>query len=171
MSGPIQEEYFDWLCAKAISPYISNYWDLLQMLYKIEFVWVVPRDRNRVEDGLELREYFLNESGWDEDSSFDEPCSVLEVLIAFSGRMSFQTGISVKDCFWMCMENLHLNDFRQVGESDIPVIEDIIHTFVWRTYDYNGYGGLFPLDDPKEDQRKVEIWYEFCAWVEEKDLI
>ncbi len=71
----------------------------------------------------------------------------------------------------MCMENLHLNDFRQVGESDIPVIEDIIHTFVWRTYNYNGYGGLFPLDDPKEDQRKVEIWYEFCAWVEEKDLI
>ncbi len=100
MSGPIHEEYFNWLCAKTISPYISNYVDLLGILYKTEFVWVVSRDKNRIEDGLELRDYFLNESGWYKDSSwFDEPCSVLEVLIAFASRASFQIDVPVKDCF------------------------------------------------------------------------
>lgn len=144
MSAPIHEEYFDWICAKAISPYISNYWDLMQILYKTEFVWVVPRDRNRVEDGLELREYFLNESGWYKDSSwFDEPCSLLEVLIAFAGKASFQLDIPVRDCFWMFMENLKLNDYRQVSRSDAFLIEEIIHNFIWRAYDSNGYGGLF----------------------------
>ncbi len=59
MSGPIQEEYFNWLCAKVIDPHISNYFDLLGLLYRTEFVWIVPKDRNRLEDGLELRDYFL----------------------------------------------------------------------------------------------------------------
>lgn len=172
MSEPIQEEYFDWLCAKVVSPYIQNYWDLMQILFRTEFVWVVPGDRNRAEDGKELREYFLNETGWDKDSLwYSEPISVFEVLIAFAGRASFQTDIPVNDCFWMFMANLKLDEYRQVSELDLSVIEEILYTFVWRTYGANGHGGLFPLDEPKEDQRTVEVWYQFCAWVDEKGLI
>ncbi len=77
----------------------------------------------------------------------------------------------LKIVFRFSINILKLNEYRQVSKSDALVIEEIIHNFVWRTYDSTGYGGLFPLDDPKEDQRKVEIWYEFCAWVEEKGLI
>lgn len=172
MNEPIEEEYFNWLCAKVISPHSNNYYDLMKILYKTEFVWFIPGDRNRKEDGIELRDYFVNETGFEKDPIwFSELCSVLEVLISFAQRASFQIDIPVRDCFWMFMNNLKLDEYRQVSSSDLPVIEEILYEFVWRMYESNGYGGLFPLDNPQKDQREVEIWYQFCAWVNEKALI
>ncbi len=172
MSEPIEEVYFNWLCAKVTSPYINNYNDLLQILHRTEFVWFISGDRNRKEDGLELRDYFINESGYAKDPLwYNELCSVLEVLIAFAQRANFQTDIPVSELFWVFMENLKLNEYRQVSERDLIEIDEILHTFIWRMYDENGYGGLFPLDTPHEDQKHVEIWYQFCAWVDEKQLI
>lgn len=172
MVGSIEEAYFDWLCAKVISPYNSNHLELMRILHSTEFVWNISGDRNRKDDGLELRLYFLNETGWEKDQLwFNELCSVLEVLIAFAARACFQTDTPTKDWFWTFLNNLKLDEYRQVSPSDRPVIEEILHSFVWRTYAPNGYGGLFPLDDPEEDQTRVEIWYQFCAWVNEKQLI
>jgi hypothetical protein len=31
----------------------------------------------------------------------------------------------------------------------------------------NGTGGLFPLKMPKVNQRRVEIWYQMSAFIEE----
>lgn len=172
MGEPIEEAYFNWLCAKVTSPYVNNYIDLLQILHRTEFVWVIPGDKNRKEDGVELRDYFLNETGYDKDSLwFNELCSIFEVLVAFAQRAAFQIEYSVSDWFWKFMENLNLNEYRQISDTDLPVIEDILYVFIWRTYDFNGNGGLFPLDEPEQDQRQVEIWYQFCAWVAEKELI
>lgn len=172
MDEPIEEAYFNWLCAKVTSPYINNYYDLLRILHKTEFVWFISGDRNRKEDGLELRDYFLNESGYEKDSLwYDELCSIFEVFIAFAQRACFQTDIPVNEWFWIFMENLKLNEYRQVSNSDLLEIDEILHTFIWRVYESNGYGGLFPLDTTCQDQRQVEIWYQFCAWLDEKELI
>lgn len=172
MTEPIEAEYFNWLCAKVILPYTNNYYDLMRILYNTEFVWVVAGDRNRKEDGLELRQYFLNETSSDKNPDwFNDLCSVLEVLIAFAQRASFQTDTPVYDWFWIFMENLNLNEYRRVSKLDETKIEEILYNFIWRIYSENGYGGLFPLDMTEEDQRQVEIWYQFCAWVDEKALI
>ncbi len=172
MDEPIEEAYFNWLCAKVISPYINNYRDLMQVLHRTEFVWSILGDRDRKEDGEELRLFFLNETGIEKDPNwFDECCSLLEVLIAFAQRAAFQTEIEPKGWFWIFIENLGLKDYRQIDMLDLPIIEEILYTFIWRTYDTYGHGGLFPLDNPEEDQRDVEIWYQFCAWVDEKQLI
>ncbi len=172
MSGPIEESYFNWLCAKVTSPHNNNHYDLLRILHTTEFVWSVPGDRHRLEDGLELRQYFLNETRWVKDPLwYNELCSIFEVLIAFATRASFQTDTPVSDWFWIFLNNLNLDEYRQVSDSDACVIEDVLYTFIWRTYDSHGYGGLFPLDNPKEDQRAVEVWYQFCAYVDEKELI
>ncbi len=172
MTEPIEEAYFNWLCAKLISPHANTYRDLFRILHKTEFAWVVPGDRNRQEDGVELRLYFLNETGYEKDELwYNELCSVLEVFISFASRASFQTEAPVANWFWIFIENLNLNEYRRVSQKDIPVIEEILYTFVWRTYPENGLGGLFPLYAPRQDQREVEIWYQFCAWVDEKELI
>lgn len=172
MTEPIEEAYFNWLCAKVKDRHDSNYVTLLEILYKTEFTWIIPGDRNRLADGIELRTYFLNESGLEKDPVwFEELCSVFEVLIAFAMRAAFQIDNGISDCFWMFIENLNLIDYRYVDESDLPVIQEILYNFIWRTYDENGYGGLFPLDNADKDQRNVEIWYQFCAWVDEKALI
>lgn len=60
MGEPIEGEYFNWLCAKIRKTPAPMYNDLLQILHRTEFVWVVHGDRNRAEDGIELREDFLD---------------------------------------------------------------------------------------------------------------
>lgn len=171
MSEPIEGDYFNWLRAKVLPNNTRNYDGLLRILYTTEFVWVIPSDSNRSEDGLELREYFLNETGWGYDPIwFNEPCSLLEFFIALADRASFQTDISVRDWFWTFMTNLGLDEYRQVSDSDKPVIEDILHRFMLREYDHNGRGGIFPLSTSPSDQREVEYWYQFCEYVNDQGL-
>ncbi len=176
MSEPIEELYFDWLCAKVLPVDTRNYHRLMQILYCTEFVWFgtgdTSGDRNRTEDGLELRDYFLDETGWDKDPMwFNEPCSLLEFFIALADRAYFMTDKPVRDWFWTFMSNLGLDEYRQVSEFDVPVIENILYTFVWREYDSLGRGGLFPLSGAHSDQRQVEIWYQFNAYVADQGLI
>jgi len=174
MREPIETEYFKWLCAKVLERGTQNYVDLLFIMYKTEFVWVVPADRNREEDGIELRLDYLRETFQKRDTDYswyNQPCSILEVLVAFAKRASFQTDIPVADWFHIFLENLKLDDYRRVSESDIPVIEEILYNFVWRTYDLNGDGGLFPMLHSTNNQKDVEIWYQFCEYLEDRGLL
>lgn len=171
MSEPIEEAYFDWLCAKVLPSNTRNYYGLMQILYCTEFVWIVTGDRNRTEDGVELRQYFLNQTGLDNDPAwFNEPCSLLEFFIAFADRAKFTTERPLRDWFWTFMSNLGLDEFRYVGDSEVTVIEKILYTFVWREYDSLGRGGMFPLSNSAHDQREVEIWYQFNEYIADQGL-
>lgn len=168
MPEPIEETYFNWLCAKVLSVNVPIYLELMRILYRTEFVWVIAGDENRAEDGCELRDDFLRESYLRKDQNwYDQPCSVLEVLIAVAKRASFQTDNPVDYWFWQIVENLGLDEFRQVSNQDVGIIEDILYNFVWRQYDESGHGGMFPMRWPKRDQREVEIWYQFFDYLEE----
>lgn len=172
MEEPIEELYFNWLCAKVLDVNVPIYLDLMRILYRTEFVWKIHADSNRYEDGLELRDDFVRVSGfYREDTWYHEPCSVLEMLIAFAQRAHFQTDRPVRDWFWEFIQNLGLDEFRQVSEEDRPIIDDILHDFVWRTYEPNGHGGMFPMRWPKEDQREVEIWHQFFEYLDEQGLL
>lgn len=172
MEEPIEELYFNWLCAKVLDVNVPIYLDLMRILYKTEFVWKIHADRNRYEDGIELRDDFLRVSRFNNDTCwYAEPCSVLEMLIAFSDRAQFQTDRPARDWFWEFLQNLSLDEYRQVSMEDRPIIDDILHDFVWRTYDENGHGGMFPMRWPKEDQREVEIWHQFFEYLDEQGLL
>lgn len=173
MGEPLENEYFNWLCARVLQRGTRSYLDLLRILHNTEFVWVVRIDENRAVDGLELRDYFLQETRFESERQwFDQPCSVFEVFVAFADRASFQTDIPARDWFWEFMENLMLDQFRQVSESDVPIIEKTLYRFMMRQYDESGYGGMFPLRHrPKRDQREVEIWYQFCDYLKDRGLM
>lgn len=169
---PIENEYFNWLCTKVMQRQGNLYIDLMRILHHTEFVWIVHGDQNRAEDGAELRADFIRETDWEIVFGwYHEPASVLEVLIAFSFKAQFQTDISSGDWFWRFMTNLGLEEYRQVSGLDQRRIEDILHTFVWRNYDACGHGGLFPLTRTNHNQREVEIWYQFCEYLEDQCLI
>jgi hypothetical protein len=169
---PIESAYFNWLCAKVMqleNPTPSlTYWNLLRELQNTEFLWVVEMDENRAIDGKELRHEFVNEARVD---NFDPVwleigCSVLEMLIAVSRRTSFIDDRSPREWFWEMLNNTGLSEFKDSNFRQY-LVDDIIHRLVWRLYEYDGRGGLFPLIDPPHDQRKVEIWYQFCDYLEE----
>lgn len=80
----LAERYFGWLVSQiAVENNHKEYGDVLTRMFQTEYCWMpdVRNDDNRVMDGLYLRtEYGVK---------FDEPCSVLEAMIALSRRMEF----------------------------------------------------------------------------------
>ena len=46
-------------------------------------------------------------------------------------------------------------------------VDDVLETVIWRNYQANGHGGLFPLKNAKRDQTKVEIWYQLAAYLQQ----
>lgn len=174
MDEPLESVYFSWLCAKVNRVEVPTpsltYWKLFRALFSTEFVWLISGDDNRVEDGLELRQDFLVECGLPEDTDLGlMGCSIFEMLIAFSRRAEFNAGESSAFWFWRMLENLDLAKENDASTTPPVIIERILYDFVWRNYDEFGNGGLFPLSRPQEDQRPVEVFYQFCAYLVDQE--
>jgi len=176
MSEPLDEMYFTWLYRQVGDPLIQNpirtYWKMLRQLYTKEFVWIIPNDDNRIEDGKELRHEFVDETelknvdlGW-----IQLGCSMLELLVGLSRRLSFEGGGEPREWFWELIDNLGLlkyNDKRYDAkpETSEKVIDTVLDRVIWRNYSPDGRGGLFPLKSPRQDQKDVELWYQLNAYV------
>lgn len=146
----------------------KTYWNLLRKFFTKEFIWIVPNDDNRAEDGRDLRREFLADEGIAsvEDDWIRLGCSMLELLIGLSRRLNFESDKkTTHEWFWCLIENLGL--IRYTDRNDLPAkrVDDVLDAVIWRTYRPNGRGGLFPLKRSTEDQRDVEIWYQLCAFV------
>ena len=168
---PLDELYFRWLYGEACYPEENNpnhkFWNLLRVFYGKEFIWIIPNDDNRAEDGKDLRQEFVDtiyfktpDQNW-----MRMGCSVLEMLVALTRRLAFETDGSPREWFWVLLENLDLTKYNDNTLVPIPEVEEILDAVIWRTYHYDGTGGLFPLRRPTEDQRQVEIWYQLSAYL------
>ena len=170
--------YFDYLCAR-IGAEAYNYTQLLDELHNIEFYSLIPNDHNRGSDGNALRDEFIEEVGptWTPSLPRFE-CSVLEMMIGLSYRLEFETALTrwektPSEWFWVLVDNLGLTEFTDANmfNSSDHIgnirrdINGIVACMLSRCYDYNGYGGLFPLRRTKKDQRRVEIWYQMSAYI------
>lgn len=176
MEDPLEELYLSWLYdqvwdARRRDP-AKTYWSLIRQLFKTEFVWIVPNDDNRIEDGCDLRREFLADSGAGEASPewMDIACSFLEMLLGLSRRLAFEAEGEPRGWFWHMIENLELADCTDANYDEDHVSE-VTAEVIWRTYHYNGTGGLFPLERPAQDQRDVEIWYQFNAYLLEREEV
>ena len=127
MDEPIEDIYFNWLYSKVASVEVPTpsltYWNLLRELHATEFVWLISGDDNRAADGVELRKEFHRMIQLELDQ--DLPwmmlgCSVLEMLIAFSRRASFQTDMPEREWFWIFLEHLGLADLND-AQPDIHI--------------------------------------------------
>jgi hypothetical protein len=157
------DDYFDWLVSQVRIPNDNRYNDLFERMYNLEFVWTVPNDDNRVQDGLDLRTEFLNGSRGRIDL---EGVSFFEVMIALSRRLAFTASGDARVWAWKLIKNLRLNKMSDpLTHERANRVNDILDGVIWRTYSYNGDGGFFPLENPAEDQTKVEIWYQLNAYV------
>lgn len=174
MSALLDELYFEWLYSQVASVKTKNpsktYWKILNILFKKEFVWIVPNDDNRIEDGKELRYEFIEECKPEvvDQNWMELGCSMLELFVGLSRRLAFETNAPPYEWFWEIMENLDLvyNDAVHIPRDRV---EEKLDRVIWRNYRPNGRGGLFPLRKPRQDQREVEIWYQLNAYLLERD--
>jgi hypothetical protein len=166
MIRQIDHDYYEWLISQIAVPNNKSYNDLFERMHNSEFVWTVPRDDNRVQDGLDLRGQYLNEFGRRGSRLNLGGVTLLEILISLSRRVAFTAGGNEREWAWRLLENLHLNKASDplIGKK-AERVEETLYALVWRTYQWDGQGGFFPLKHAVEDQTKVEIWYQMNAYV------
>ncbi len=147
-------------------PFVGGYQHLISELHRWAFVASHPMDDNRAGDGKELR------SGWHIPPM--EPCSFLEMLLGVAIRIEYQLdggcySSPASNWFWVLINNLGLAGFTddefERGGWNAEMVRTVVSRVNNRSYNSDGVGGLFPLKDAREDQKKVEIWYQMHAWL------
>ena len=175
----IHNEYFDWLCdvvcGKRYSEHVS-FRKLLSYLHDTEFIFSIPKDANRAEDGVNLR-YRFAISQYHEESvdsilyDLDGPCSVLEMMVALALRCEetimddASIGNRTGQWFWGMIANLGLGSMTN-DKFDIRLVEDSVRRFLCREYEPDGRGGLFYIRRCDRDLRFVEIWHQLCWYLD-----
>jgi hypothetical protein len=174
--------YFNWLYNQVVGVWDVNspvsYIGVCTHLHAIEFDDRVPNDDNRRKEGEELRDEFIAaHSEIIEIEEYTElvglgRASLFEMLIALARRADYIVEVGPRTWFKSFLDNLGLtryNDARHRPQDDVR-IERILRTFNQRTYSRTGKGGLFPLKDPKSDQRSTELWFQMAAFMRENEL-
>ena len=172
----INQEYFQWLCMLINPEKASSYQKLLNYLYDTEFVYIMPMDGNRYDDGINLRYRF----GY--DNNIEDPviascldnksCSILEMMVALAVRVEESimqnpdNGLFPDKWFWKMIDSLGFAGMTD-GRFDNEFANSIIWRFLNREYDYDGKGGLVYLPHTRCDLRSVEIWYQMMWYLSE----
>lgn len=165
----INYDYYEWLVSQVEIPNGKTYNDIFEIMHNTEFVWTVPNDDNRVQDGIDLRHEFAGDRVSDIALG---GATFLEVLIGLSRRAAFTGGGEAPQWAWQLMKNLQLKKKADPLSPHVAQrVKDILDSVIWRTYKPDGFGGFFPLRRPSDDQTKVEIWYQLNAYVIEKESV
>lgn len=179
MSDKSQQEYFRWLYSHFGVVSDKNpshtYWILSEQLFNTPFIYYVPNDENRAADGIDLRNTFMDDSGWQLTRIFlNSECSILEMLIALADRAAFSGGDlgiaeGIGEWFHIFLRHLGLTEYTDdLYSNDITAsrnVDQIIDGFNRRTYSFEGIGGLFPLRNAQNDQATVELWYQLETYI------
>lgn len=176
-SHPLSGDYLRWLAPQIRGEDDGNpdrtYGGLVDIMHQTEFIWMpsTPNDDNRIGDGMDLRVEFCREHDISpivrDELGF---CTFLEVLIGLSRRLEWNAGGTTAPSWaWQLVRNLGLDRYSDpVGRGKTQRVHDILETCIYRTYEANGQGGFFPLRNPREDQRPVELWYQMAAYLDDQ---
>ena len=166
--------YFDYLCREVGigGPKGRPYRHLAYYLLDFPFESTLSGDLNREADGMVMREGYSDAP--------DGVCSVFEVLVALCRSMKYMSDGMMKkgeneasEWFMEMITNLGISAMTDEQWDEYPsdasrVVTDQVRIWLDREYEYDGTGGIFPLEHPHDDQTKVELWYQMNAYLMEK---
>jgi hypothetical protein len=177
--NPLPSRYFRWLYDRVLpileADHYSSYGTVCSRMHDIPFKALVPNDENRVADGAELRNLFLESCGGeplDRVHVMYPDATIFEVLVALAKRANCMIEMGEHEWFCIFLKNLRLdvyNDWYCLNHTT-GRIETILRRFNDRNYLPSGRGGLFPLNRPMLDQRHVEVWYQMGAFMTEHSM-
>ena len=175
MGNPaVDSAYYDWLL-KQINYDLNDHeigcgYDLiLERLFVEPFIWTIPNDDNRAEDGIALRSIFMASENWNSMPLEGNECSVLEMLIAFAMRIEDDIMWNGEEnrtekWFWIMMENLGFDDMYDIF-YDASYVDTKLDEFLNRKYENSV---LFPLSRKRthttKKAKKVELWSQAQAY-------
>lgn len=174
IENKVKSDYFEWIynlmCEGRFAKTIT-YRQLFTFLHDVEFVYFVPHDENRAQDGIDLRyRYCVLHNCEDLECYLDGPCSVLEMMVALAIRCEErimcdpEKGDRTAQWFWSMITSLGLSSMNDTNYNEW-LVNDVITRFLNRDYDANGKGGLFTIKRWNRDARTVEIWHQLMAYL------
>jgi len=171
----IRDLYFDWMYKIVSDEQFSeqfSYKKLFRRLHDTDFVYSIPKDENRAEDGKDLRRRFgfaVQIVG--AERNLQGPCSVLEMMIALAVRCEETImddpsyGDRTGQWFWGMIVSLGLGAMDD-SRYDEDRVDYILDKFLDREYEPNGKGGLFTIKNCETDMRDVEIWIQMLWYLD-----
>lgn len=181
--------YICWLMNQASTDAEGDdgYGLLCTMLASSPFHCLNDRDENRVEEALELRrEWAEYETGdiCEQDELIEEAgnslpygeCSMLELLIILSRKIHYEMlegpyeaeiGKWFRELIDNCGLGFYTNAEIKKAEDAAKEIGDILERIVFRLYDWDGEGGLFPLKHSSVDCRVEELLIQMNNYIAE----
>lgn len=169
----VKIDYFEWmydLVCKGRFGKGVGYRQLLTFLHEVEFVYFIPYDENRAEEGIALRYRFCFINGCEDlECYLTGPCSVLEMIIALAICCENITedpekGDRTGQWFWEMITNMGLGGMNDTNFNEWYV-NDVIGRFLNREYEPDGQGGLFRVKGWQRDMRTAEIWHQLMAYI------
>lgn len=172
----LNDSYFGWMASLAIPNRRerNTYSKLLHLLHNTIFYFILPMDENRYIDGIDLRYRFGYEYGYSNEDigeAIDRgQTTMLEMMVALALRgeehimSDYDIGSRISNWFHemlRSMKLIHMTDpyFNEGWVNQ--KIEDLLN----RNYEPDGEGSLFTVENPRQDMRTVEIWYQMCWYM------
>lgn len=169
----IKSDYFEWMyemvCGKRFAPGMT-YRKLLTFLHDAEFVYFVPYDENRAEDGIALRyRYCLVHDCTELEWCLTGPCSMLEMMLALALKCeelmdNMSIGDRTAQWFWNMITNMGLGSMNDTNYNEW-LVNDVVTIVLNREYEPDGRGGLFHVRGWDRDMRTAEIWHQLMAYI------
>lgn len=167
------DNYFEWLIN-----YVSedgrkgnmSYRLLFEHLHHERFYYLLQMDRNRAQDGIDLRYRYASQYH-DTDYIYNTlcdtigDCTVLEMILSLaiiceeSIMDDPEYGNRTSQWFWSMLRSLGVGNMDD-SHYDFDKVDFIVRRFLDRKYMPDGRGGLFTIRNCEEDMRDVEIWYQ-----------
>ena len=159
-------DYYVWLLESidALHGEHSCYQLLVQHLFTTEYDYAFEMDRNRAMAGENLRALYSQDCGIDIDDVNGGPCNVLEMLIALSKSMAFDTSTETSEWFWKLIDNLGLTS-EDDEHFDRAYVDHQLDIWMSREYSADGDGSLFPIPNFDGDLQRMEVWDQKNAYL------
>lgn len=135
---------------------------LLYYLFEVDYIWTIPLDINRAQDGIDLRCLWANLTKLETyDTVFkNKKCSMLEMLIAFAIRIENDfmgdTGVNKSsEWFHLMITNLGIHD--DLYNFDRGRVDHAL------LYFFNHQISLFKV--PNFDLTGLQLWDQMNMWL------
>jgi len=168
----ILQDYFEWLThqIRHDKPRRGNYEKLLFYLHNLEYTYTIPFDKNRSDDGENLRWYYKYDGGNSRILEWGASCTVLEMLVGLSWQMesimeNTEIDYSISYWFWKMIKNLKLDEMTN-GKFNEDYIIEKIDIFINREYGPDGKGNIIFIRGCKDDIREVDVWTQMCWYLD-----
>lgn len=137
---------------------------LYKYLFEVDYIWTIPLDRNRAQDGIDLRCWWSNSIGLSKEQYEiifnNKACSMLEMLLAFAIRIENDflgnaDGNNSSKWFYQMLLNLGIAD--DISNFDRSRVDHALLMF------FNHQISLFCV--PNFDISKMELWNQMNCWI------